>query len=40
MHLGAEPASDIGRDDPQSMLGNSDRVRNPAAMHVGDLACR
>ena len=38
MHLRAEPAADVGRDDPQAMLGNADRVRNPAAMHVRDLA--
>ena len=38
MHLGAEPAADVGCDDPQAMLGNADRVRDPAAVHVRDLA--
>ena len=38
MHLGAEAASDIRRDHPQLMLGNADRLGDPAAVHVGHLA--
>jgi hypothetical protein len=38
MHLRAEPAADIRRDDPQLMFGNADRVGDPAAMHVRHLA--
>ena len=38
MHLGAEAASDIRCDHPQLMLGNADRLGDPAPVHVGDLA--
>jgi hypothetical protein len=38
VHLGAESATDIRCDDPQLMLGNTDRVGDPAAVHVRHLA--
>src|SRR5947207_14933116 len=38
MHLRAEPAADIRRDDSQLMLGNADRIGDPAAMHMWHLA--
>src|SRR5260370_7625692 len=38
MHLGAETAADIGRDDAQQLLRNTDRLGDPATMHVRDLA--
>ncbi len=38
MHFCAKTAADVRRHDPQPMFGNADRVGDPAAMHVRDLA--
>ena len=38
MHLGAKAAPDIRYNHPQLMLGNADRLGDPAPVHAGDLA--
>ncbi len=38
VHLGAEPAANVRCHNPQLMFGNTDRVGDPSAMHMGHLA--